>query len=157
MDNEEVFYYTSKHIESFFGKSRKVLYYWRKIGLLSENIKTNGGHYRYKFIDLVAIKTIIKIKEAGISTYKIKKVVMKLKKDYLKLKIPLAEKSFYVLGKEIMAIDKKGSFNPLTGQCAFIMNGAIKQSVKNIAMKKFDIPLSSKPVLSNHIQQSNVL
>jgi DNA-binding transcriptional MerR regulator len=146
MSEKDTFDYSSRHLESFFGISRKVLHYWRKIGLLSSGIKTKGGHYRYKFIDLVAIKTIIKIRDEGISTYKIKKVVMSLNKHFPALDVPLAEKSFYVLGKEVMATDKKGSFNPLTGQCTFIKNSDIRIDVKKIALNKFDIPTSSKKV-----------
>lgn len=155
MSIKEDFYFSSKHVESLFGINRKVLYYWRKIGLLSNCIKTGGGHYRYKFIDLVAIKTIIKIRNAGISTYKIKRVVVKLKKDFPELSIPLAEKSFYILGKEVIAIDKKASFNPLTGQCTFIKNGDVKQSVQNITLQKFDMPAISKknqlPIYKNRM------
>ena len=142
MDQKDLPGYSSKHIESMFGVSRKRLYYWRKIRLLSNGIQTAGGHFRYKFIDLIAIKTIMLIKKAGISTYQIKKVALELRNQFPELELPLAEKSFYVLGKEVIVIDNNASFNPLTKQCTYIENSETKQQVINIAIQQLDIPLN---------------
>lgn len=149
MNKTGTLYYTSRHIEALLGINRKVLHYWRKIGLLTSGIRTEGGHYRYQFTDLVLIKTIIRIRKEGIGIHKIKKVAAELKKRYPELKEPLAEKSYYIVGKEVIATDKKGSFNPLTGQCTYIRNGEIKQFVKNMTLEKFNIPKSFRTVSSS--------
>lgn len=144
MGNDGILYFTSKHIESMFSINRKVLLYWRKIGILNPGIKTDGGHYRYSFAELVAIKTIINLQDAGISTYKIKKTVEELKKQFPEIRSPLSEKSYCVFGKEVHVVDKKSDFNPLTGQYSFILCEETKSQVKNLTMDKFDIPVTIK-------------
>lgn len=113
------FFFTNHHVEAIFKISRKLLFYWRKIGLFNPSEITQGKHSRYTFEDLVAIKTIKSLKDAGISTFKIKKVVAKLRKQFPDKINPLASKSLYVLGKEVIISDSKGSYNPLTGQGAY--------------------------------------
>lgn len=137
-------YHMSKHIEKIFGITRKVLLYWRKIGLVNPSMRTDGGHYRYSFEDLVAIKTITNLNKAGISTFKIKKTIESLKKQFPDLESPLSQKSFCVIGKEIYVVDKKTDFNPLTGQYSFILNKETKSLVKVLARTKFDEPESVK-------------
>lgn len=144
MGKDRNLYFTSKHIESIFGINRKVLLYWRKIGILNPDIKTDGGHYRYSFAELVAVKTIIRLNEAGISTCKIKKTVRELKKQFPEIKSPLSEKSYCVIGKEVHIIDKKADFNPLTGQYSFILNKETASLVKTLTLDKFDIPETIK-------------
>jgi hypothetical protein len=43
------FFFTNLHIESIFTISRKILYYWRKIGLFSASERTPGSHSRDTF------------------------------------------------------------------------------------------------------------
>jgi DNA-binding transcriptional MerR regulator len=145
MQKNEGLYFTSRHIEAIFKINRKVLLYWRRIGILNPSVKTNGGHYRYSFAELVAVKTIIKLKAAGISTYKIKKTVEELKK-VSEIRSPLSEKSFYVIGKEVYVVDKQGDFSPCTGQYSFIFiwSEETKSQVKNLTLDKFDIPQTVK-------------
>lgn len=138
------FFFTNHHIESMFGVSRKVLFYWRKIGLLSPSKKTAGCHARYTFEDLVAIKTIRSLRDAGISTFKIKKIVAKLKEQYPDLTNPLASKSLYVVGKEVNVADQKAPYNPLTGQGTLIRNHEMKAWVTAITLKGYAIPSYTK-------------
>ncbi len=135
-----VFFFTNQHVDSIFGISRKVLYYWRKIGLFSPSKVTSGHHARYTFEDLVAIRTIKSLRDAGISTFVIKQVVAKLKKQYPELTNPLASKSLYVVGKEVNVADRKGSYNPLTGQGTLIENHEMKAWVAAVTLKGYAIP-----------------
>ncbi len=133
MGEKDLLYYSSRHIKTIFGISRKRLYYWRKIGLLSIGDRTNGGHCKYNFKDLVALQTIMELKDKKISTFTIKKVVEQLRVQYRDLDVPLAEKSFHVVGKEVLETDQKGSFNPLTGQSNFIKKWKMENYVIKIA------------------------
>ncbi len=129
------FYFSSQQVESIFGISRKVLFYWKKTNLFQPAIKTHGNHARYTFQDLVANKTIKALQDAGISTFKIKKVATQLKKLYPDSKNPFAEKSLYVVGKEVTVMDREGSYNPLTGQETFIKNKDMKMPIRDTAFK----------------------
>lgn len=138
------FFFTSQHIESIFGVNRKVLSYWKKIGLITPSELTNGGHARYTFSDLVAIKAIISLQDAGISTNQIKKSVLALKKEFPNVHNVLAEKSLYVVGKEIIVADSAAGFNPVSKQCTFINNNDMKAWVVDITVKQFSIPINKE-------------
>ncbi len=136
------FYFTSRHIESFFGISRKVLFYWRKINLIIPTELTDGGHVRYTFSDLVAIKTIKTLHDNGMSTNQIKKSIIALRDEFPDVGNVLAEKSLYVVGKEIIVADSKASFNPITKQATFINNNDMKAWVVDITAQQFAIPIN---------------
>ena len=144
MGNEPNLYFTSKHVEAIFDIDRKVLLYWRKIGILNPRIKTQGGHYRYSFTELAAVKTILMLNEAGISTYKIKKLVEELRKQFPELTSPLTEKSFCVVGKEVLVVNRKADYNPFTKQYSLIRFEETKSVVKSLTLDKFNIPRNVK-------------
>ncbi len=137
-------FFTARHIESIFGITRKVLFYWKKIGLVNPSELTNGGHARYAFSDLVAIKTINALREAGISTNQIKKNVVALREEFPNIQNVLAEKSLYVVGKEIIVADSIAGFNPVSKQCTFINNNDMKAWVIDMTVKQFSIPLKEE-------------
>lgn len=138
------FFFTSRHIESIFGINRKVLFYWKKIGLVSPSELTNGGHARYTFSDLVAIKTVNALRDAGISTNQIKKNIVALRKEFPNAQNVLAEKSLYVVGKEIIVADSIAGFNPVSKQCTFINNNDMKAWVIDTTVKHFSLPIKRK-------------
>jgi DNA-binding transcriptional MerR regulator len=135
-------YFTSSHIEAILGINRKVLLYWRKIGILSPDLskKSKGGHYRYSFTDLVTIKTILRLNEAGASTYRIKQAVQEFKKDFPEVKSPLSEKSFYVIGNVPYVIEGSRDYDPVTRQYSLIMTAETKSLVRALTLNKFEIP-----------------
>ncbi len=135
-------YFTSSHIEAILGINRKVLLYWRKIGILSPDLskKSKGGHYRYSFTDLVTIKTILRLNEAGASTYRIKRAVQEFKKDFPEVKSPLSEKSFYVIGNVPYVIEGSRDYDPVTRQYSLITTAETKSLVRSLTLNKFEIP-----------------
>ncbi|MFZ5997445.1 MAG: MerR family transcriptional regulator [Nitrospirota bacterium] len=135
------FFFTAQHIESIFGINRKVLFYWKKIGLITPSELTNGGHARYTFPDLVAIKAVKALRDAGISTNQIKKSILALKKEFPNAQNVLAEKSLYVIGKEIIVADSAIRFNPVSKQCTFINNNDMKAWVIDMTVKHFSLPI----------------
>lgn len=142
MEENNNLYFTSSHVEAILGINRKVLLYWRKIGILSPDLskKSQGGHYRYSFTDLVAIKTIIRLNEAGASTYRIKKAVQEFKKDFPEVSSPLSEKSFYVIGNVPYVIEGSRDYDPVTRQYSLITTQETKSLVRSLTLNKFEIP-----------------
>lgn len=141
MANNKKFPYMSRHVASILEIDRKKLHYWRKSGILKPSAdRTKGGHYQYTFRDLIAIKKIQALIEKGIGIGKLKMIVDNLNQRFPEIDIPLAEKSLYVLGEEVIIADEKMSFNPLTGQGTFISNDALKEEVRKETRDLFDIP-----------------
>ncbi len=140
MNKKNNIYFTSAHIEEIFGINRKKLRYWRKIGIISFTKKTSGGHFRYTFKDLVSIRTVLKLKEREITTHQIKNIVKALRNKFPNMKAPLAEKSFHVLGKEVIMRDKDMPFNPITNDGVFIEMLDMKKDVKTVTLKRLNIP-----------------
>ena len=138
------FFFTSQHIESIFGINRKILFYWKKISLITPSELTNGGHARYTFSDLVAIKTVKTLQDLGISTNQIKKAVKALREEFPNIHNVLSEKSLYVVGKEIIVADSAAGFNPVSKQCTFISNNDMKAWVTDITVKQFSIPIKQE-------------
>jgi len=138
-------FFTSIHIEAILGINRKVLLYWRKIGLLvpDPSKKSKGGHYRYSFTDLVTIKTIIRLKKAGASTYRIKKAAEQLRRDALEIKSPLSEKSFCVINGVPCVVEGCRDYNPVTGQYELIKPEETKSEVRSLTLNIFEIPEQS--------------
>jgi DNA-binding transcriptional MerR regulator len=152
MTKKVALFFTSKHVEAFLGTNRKLLLYWRKIGIISPVNRSPGGHFLYSFADLVAIQTINKLKGAGISVNRIKKLVNELKKSFPHSRLPLSEKSLYVLGREVLVVDKKMDFNPITGQGTFIKNEELKTWVIEKTFKSFNIPYNENKQVKTRIR-----
>lgn len=145
MEENGNLYFTSSHIEAILGINRKVLLYWRKIRILAPDAskKSKGGHYRYSFTDLVTIKTIIRLKKAGASTFRIKKAVEKLRKDTREIKSPLSEKSFCVINGVPCVVEGSRDYNPVTGQYELIKPEVTKSEVRSLTLNSFEIPEQS--------------
>lgn len=126
-------YFSSHHVESILKINRKTLYYWRRVGIFSPTEKTKKGHCRYSFQDLVALRTIIRLRENRITTYMIRKLAVELSKIYPSIN-PFSELSLYVIGKEVIVADDKLPFNPITNQGTFIRNGDIKKWIRKATL-----------------------
>lgn len=159
MSKNVSFYFTNHHIKTIFGISRKVLSYWRKIGLFSASLKTDGGHYRYSFSDMVALKTITELKDKGISTNQLKRISDKQRNEHIDIKTLFTEKSLYIIGKEIIIADKKMPFDPLTGQGTFLRNHDMKKWVIAETLNRFEIPMGIEKggsALRQNVLQSKI-
>ncbi len=53
--------------------SRRQLQYWAQTGLVEPSAKTPGGHGRYTFEDLVALKAAKRLIDSGVSVQRIRK------------------------------------------------------------------------------------
>ena len=63
------------------GASQRQLRYWDQTGLLKPSGKSTG-HRLYTFVDLVALKAIVALREQGPSLQKIRKAIDHLKQHY---------------------------------------------------------------------------
>ena len=98
------------------GLSRRQLTYWSKTGLVEPHQRTAGGHARYTFLDLLALKTAKKLLDAGLSVQRIRKSIVSLTAFLPTCTAPLNELSLVVTGDIILVLHQETAFEALTGQ-----------------------------------------
>jgi DNA-binding transcriptional MerR regulator len=108
--------YSCQQVMRITGLSRRQLTYWRKTRLIVPQAQTNGGHARYTFADLLALKTARKLIEAGVSVQRIRKSIVSLTSFLPSCKAPLTELSLIATGDMILVLHRETAFEALTGQ-----------------------------------------
>ena len=108
--------YTCQQVMSITGLTRRQLTYWRKTGLIVPQQKTSGGHARYLFADLLALKTAKKLIDAGVSVQRIRKSIVSLTSFLPTCTAPLTELSLVATGDMVLVLHRETAFEALTGQ-----------------------------------------
>ncbi len=108
--------FSSQQISGITGLSPRQLGYWRKTGLLSPETQTPGGHARYSFTDLVALKTAKRLLDAGVSVQRIRRCLRSLIRFLPTTDKPLHELSLVATGDVVLVLHSRNAFDALTGQ-----------------------------------------
>ncbi|MFQ5509295.1 MAG: MerR family transcriptional regulator [Leptospirillia bacterium] len=108
--------FTSRQVIAITGVTQRQLGYWRKTGLLLPSHETAGGHARYSFTDLVALKTAKRLIDAGVSVQHMRQVIGSLLGFLPTIEHPMAEVSLVVTGDVVLAFQGEAAFEALTGQ-----------------------------------------
>lgn len=124
--------FTSQQAMSVTGLSRRQLTYWRNTGLVVPGQRTDGGHWRYAFLDLLALKTAKKLIEAGVSVQKIRKSISALLNFLPTCKAPLRELSLVATGDIILVLHGDTGFEALTGQEWILPVAELEQEVTHL-------------------------
>ena len=96
--------------------SSRQLSYWRKTGLVCPQSITPGGHARYAFTDLVALRTAKRLLDAGVSLQRIRNCLDSLTRFLPAADRPLVELSLVVTGDVVLVFHGERAFDALTGQ-----------------------------------------
>ncbi|HFD91693.1 MAG TPA: MerR family transcriptional regulator [Gammaproteobacteria bacterium] len=108
--------FTSRQAIQITGVTQRQLAYWRKIGLITPSQQTPGGHSRYTFPDLIALKTAKRLIDGGVSLQKLRSSITALTRTLPHLKQPLTELSLLATGDVILVFHEGAVFETLTGQ-----------------------------------------
>ena len=108
--------FTCQQVMNITALSRRQLGYWRKTRLIAPQEHTTGGHARYSFADLLALKTAKKLIDAGLSVQRIRKSITSLTSFLPSCTTPLTELSLVVTGDVILVLHRETAFEALTGQ-----------------------------------------
>lgn len=108
--------YTSRQAFHISGISLRQLAYWRKSGFLVPSQCTPGGHSRYTFNDLIALKSARQLLDAGVSLQKIRKSMHALRRFLPTLRSPLTEIALVATGDVILILHEGSAFEALSGQ-----------------------------------------
>ena len=109
-------FFKSQQVREIIGLTRRQMQYWAATGLIVPGYTTPGGHARYTFEDLVALKTARKLLGAGVSVQRIRKVMADLKNVLPKIKRPLSELTLVATGDVILVFYEDTAFEAITGQ-----------------------------------------
>ena len=108
--------FTSQQVADITGLTRRQIAYWHKTGLVSPSHHTAGGHARYTFTDLIALKAAKQLIDSGVSVQRLRQCIHSLIRYLPTLKRPLVGLSLVVTGDVILAFHEGGAFDALTGQ-----------------------------------------
>lgn len=96
--------------------SRRQLQYWAQTDLIRPSDRTPGGHGRYSFEDLVALKAAKRLIDAGVSVQRIRKSIGALRRLLPTVREPLAELVLVATGDVVLAFKNGAAFDALSGQ-----------------------------------------
>lgn len=144
-------FFTPIQICNIIGISRRQLQYWDATGLISPAHRTDGGHGRYTFQDLIALKAAKKLIDAGISIQKMRKSIGELNRILPKVKKPLEELTLVATGDVILVFYEETVFEAVSGQewildIADVYRDVEKWERKDRALKMYRRARSIQPI-----------
>ena len=98
-----------------FAINRQTIYYWKKEGVISAS-QSLTGRLHFSFTDLLQIRTVIELRESGISVKTIKRSILKLQSLFPNHRNPLVELPLVTLGKKVVVIKDGKRLRADTGQ-----------------------------------------
>jgi DNA-binding transcriptional MerR regulator len=103
-------------VSKIVGISRRQLQYWDETDLVRPGARTPGGHARYAFEDLVALKTAKRLIDAGVSVQRIRKSIRALREILPAVERPLAEVVLVATCDVVLAFKDGTAFDAVSGQ-----------------------------------------
>jgi len=108
--------FTNRQVIQITGVTTRQLVYWRRTGLVVPSDTTPGGHARYGFRDLIALKTAKRLIDAGVSVQRIRKAIASLVRFLPQVERPLTELSLVATGDVVLVFHQGMAFEALSGQ-----------------------------------------
>lgn len=109
-------FFRTREVVDLLDLSRRQLQYWAKTGLIVPSARTPGGHHRYSFDDLVALKATKRLIDAGVSVQKIRRSVHALQELFPQVGRPLGELVLVATGDVVLVFQDDTVFEAITGQ-----------------------------------------
>lgn len=108
--------FSRQQVATITGLTARQLSYWRKTGLVAPQSYTSGGHARYSFTDLIALRTAKRLLDANVSLQRVRKCLQSLLHFLPQAQQPLVELSLVVTGDVVLVFHGEQAFDALTGQ-----------------------------------------
>jgi DNA-binding transcriptional MerR regulator len=108
--------FRSRDVVEILGISRRQLQYWARTDLIQPSSATPGGHARYTFGDLVALKAAKRLIDAGVSVQRIRKAIVALRRVLPSVDRPLSELVLVATGDVVLAFRDGIAFDAVSGQ-----------------------------------------
>jgi DNA-binding transcriptional MerR regulator len=108
--------YRARDVVEILKISRRQLQYWAQTDLIAPSDKTPGGHGRYTFEDLVALKAAKRLIDSGVSVQRIRQSIRALRTILPTVERPLAELVLVATGDVVLAFRDGTAFDAVSGQ-----------------------------------------
>ncbi len=108
--------FRTRDVVQILGISRRQLRYWSQTDLIVPSSQTPGGHARYTFEDLVALKAAKRLIDAGVSVQRIRKSIRALRRILPTVQRPLSELILVATGDVALAFRDGTAFDAISGQ-----------------------------------------
>lgn len=105
-----------REVSKILGLTRRQLQYWAVTDLVRPSIETQGGHHRYTFEDLVALRAAKRLIDAGVSVQRIRSSIQALQRLLPTVRRPLAERVLVATGDVVLVIHDAAAFEAASGQ-----------------------------------------
>lgn len=108
--------FSSRQVCRITGLTARQLHYWHHTDLVAPSKRTAGGHARYSFTDLIALKSAKRLLDAGISLQRVRKCLHSLTGFLPNSRVPLRDLSLVITGDLVLALHSTGAFDALSGE-----------------------------------------
>jgi DNA-binding transcriptional MerR regulator len=108
--------YRPQEVVQILGLTRRQLQYWSQTDLVVPSAQTRGGHHRYTFDDLVALKATKRLIDAGVSVQRIRSSIQALRKMLPQVDRPLSELVLVATGDVVLVFREDSAFEAVSGQ-----------------------------------------
>jgi len=108
--------YRSREVAEILGVSRRQLQYWAQTDLVPPSAHTPGGHRRYTFQDLVALRATKRLLDAGVSIQRIRSSIQALRRSLPNVAQPLVELVLVATGDVVLVLHAGSAFEAISGQ-----------------------------------------
>ena len=132
-------------VVEILGISRRQLQYWAQTDLVAPSHQTPGGHGRYSFEDLVALKAAKRLIDAGVSVQRIRSSILALQKLLPNVKRPLAEMVLVATGDVVLAFRDGAAFDAISGQEWVFEVARFQREVEAWKRRAAEVRSSRKP------------
>ncbi len=107
--------FQTRDVVELLGISRRQLQYWAQTDLIRPSTHTPGGHGRYSFEDLVALKAAKRLIDAGVSVQGIRRSIAALRRILPTVQRPLAELVLVATGDVVLVFRDGAAFDAASG------------------------------------------
>ncbi|HEX9627116.1 MAG TPA: MerR family transcriptional regulator [Acidiferrobacterales bacterium] len=108
--------FSLKAVMAITALSRRQLVYWRQTGLVVPSRQTSGGHWRYDFTDLIALRAAKRLLDSGVSLNRLRRNIDALRKFLPNARHPLTELSIVATGEVLLVFRAGSAFEAVSGQ-----------------------------------------
>ncbi|HVP31482.1 MAG TPA: MerR family transcriptional regulator [Myxococcota bacterium] len=108
--------FRTHEVVEILGLSRRQLQYWAQTDLVQPSVTTRGGHHRYTFQDLVALRAARRLIDAGVSVQRIRSSIQALRRLLPTVTRPLAELVLVATGDVVLVFHEGAAFEAVSGQ-----------------------------------------
>ena len=138
--------FRSRDVVEILGISRRQLQYWARTDLIQPSSATPGGHARYTFGDLVALKAAKRLIDAGVSVQRIRKAIVALRRVLPSVRRPLSELVLVATGDVVLAFRDGIAFDAVSGQEWVFEVARFEREVDAWKRSAMGTPKSTRPV-----------